>query len=182
MKQLFTIHAGEYLVGSHIEKNFKNPNIWLPSTDTGIDLLVTNQENKKSISIQVKYSKDFLLTHFNQKFQEKLTACGWWTLNKEKIVDSKADYWVFVLQKFNSNKPCFIIIPPQKLINLYKELGRSEKKIQSYIWVTQENYCWESRGLTKAQQLEMISGRGNYRNRSLSKYLNNWAILDKLKD
>ncbi len=40
MKPLFTIHAGEYLVGERIEKNFKEWNVWIPSKDTGIDLLV----------------------------------------------------------------------------------------------------------------------------------------------
>ena len=43
MKTLFTIHAGEYLVGSEIEKLFKNYRVWIPSKDTGIDLLVTDK-------------------------------------------------------------------------------------------------------------------------------------------
>ena len=42
MKSLFSIHAGEYLVGSHIEKSYPKWNVWIPSKDTGIDLLVTN--------------------------------------------------------------------------------------------------------------------------------------------
>ena len=49
MKPLFTIHAGEYLVGSYIEKHFKKYNVWIPSKDTGIDLLVTNSKNNKTI-------------------------------------------------------------------------------------------------------------------------------------
>ena len=59
MKPFFTIHAGEYLVGSHIESNFKKINIWVPSKDKGIDLLLTNSDNSKSVSVQVKFSKDF---------------------------------------------------------------------------------------------------------------------------
>jgi len=55
---MFTIHAGEYLIGSYIEENFKNYNVWVPSKDTGIDLLVTNSKNNKAVSLQVKYSKD----------------------------------------------------------------------------------------------------------------------------
>jgi len=58
MQQMFTIHAGEYLIGSYIEENFKNYNVWVPSKDTGIDLLVTNSKNNKAVSLQVKYSKD----------------------------------------------------------------------------------------------------------------------------
>jgi hypothetical protein len=37
MKTLFTIHAGEYLVGSHIEQHFRRVNVWIPSRDTGVD-------------------------------------------------------------------------------------------------------------------------------------------------
>ena len=51
MKPMFTVHAGEYLVGSYIEENFKNLNIWVPSRDSGIDLLITNKDNKKTVSI-----------------------------------------------------------------------------------------------------------------------------------
>ncbi len=41
MKPLFTIHAGEYLVASEIEKRIgKNVRIWLPVKDTGVDILV----------------------------------------------------------------------------------------------------------------------------------------------
>jgi len=60
MKPIFSIHAGEYLVGTHIEENYKNFNVWLPSKDTGVDLLVTDQANSKTASLQVKFSKDFL--------------------------------------------------------------------------------------------------------------------------
>ncbi len=42
MKPIFTIHAGEFLVGSYIEQNFKNWNLWVPSGDTGIDILVSH--------------------------------------------------------------------------------------------------------------------------------------------
>jgi hypothetical protein len=35
MKPIFTIHAGEYLVGSHIESKFKKLNVWLPTKARG---------------------------------------------------------------------------------------------------------------------------------------------------
>ena len=65
MKPLFTIHAGEYLVGSYIEKKYSNWHLWVPSKDTGIDLLVTNKNNSKTSSIQVKFSKDYV-PEFNE--------------------------------------------------------------------------------------------------------------------
>ena len=55
MKPIFTIHAGEYLVASYIEQKFKRFNVWIPSKDTGIDLLITDSNNKKTVSLQVKF-------------------------------------------------------------------------------------------------------------------------------
>ena len=42
MKPLFTIHAGEFLVASYIEQKFKDYLVWLPSRDSGVDLLLTD--------------------------------------------------------------------------------------------------------------------------------------------
>ena len=58
MQPLFTIHAGEYLVGSHIEQRLQDPNgdevnVWVSSKDTGIDLFVTDKTNKNTTSPSV---------------------------------------------------------------------------------------------------------------------------------
>lgn len=34
VKSLFTIHAGEFVAGEHIEGKFRNVNVWLPSVPT----------------------------------------------------------------------------------------------------------------------------------------------------
>jgi len=94
MKPLFTIHAGEYLVGALIEQRFKRLNVWIPLRDTGIDLLVSDRRNSRSVSLQVKFSKDFLVTHMGPAFQKQLRACGWWTINRDKLRASPADYWI----------------------------------------------------------------------------------------
>ncbi len=54
MRPLFTIHAGEFVVGDHIERKFRRVNLWVPSRDTGTDLLVTDSKNEKTVSLQVK--------------------------------------------------------------------------------------------------------------------------------
>lgn len=59
MRPIFTVHAGEFLVAEHIEKQFKSLNVWVPTKDTGVDLLLTNPEKRKAISIQVKMSQDY---------------------------------------------------------------------------------------------------------------------------
>ncbi|HEY4481722.1 MAG TPA: hypothetical protein VI489_02610 [Candidatus Brocadiaceae bacterium] len=84
MRPLFTINAGEYLVGSFIEKKFKHFNIWVPAKDKGVDLLVTNAKNNKAVSLQVKFSKDYLVTHMKD-------TCGWYQLDREKIRQSTSD-------------------------------------------------------------------------------------------
>ena len=182
MKSLFTIHAGEYLVGSHVESKFKDLNVWIPSKDTGIDLLLTNKNNTKSVSIQVKFSKDFLATSMDNIFKDGLKSCGWWTLNKKKIEESNADYWVFVLQSFNTKDFSFVILKPKMLLQIFESLKREGNTLQSYIWVTKKGKCWESRGLSRQNQILVANHSYKDANRDLTSYLNNWKpILDYLK-
>src|SRR5687767_6091432 len=79
MRPLFTVHAGEYLVGAHIEQAHPRWRVWMPTKDTGIDLLVTNSKNRRAVSLQVKFSKDFNPTNRGVLLQNKLRAAGWWT-------------------------------------------------------------------------------------------------------
>ena len=46
MRPLFTIHAGEYLVGERLEGNKRKPNVWVPTKDKGIDLPIVNEIKK----------------------------------------------------------------------------------------------------------------------------------------
>jgi len=50
MRPRCTVHAGECLVGECIEHNFPRWNVWVPSKDTGVDLLVTDARHRKAIS------------------------------------------------------------------------------------------------------------------------------------
>jgi hypothetical protein len=182
MKSLFTIHIGEYLVGSYIESRFKNINVWLPSKDTGIDLLLTNANNTKTTSIQVKFSKDFLSSDWDEIFQIGLKSCGWWTLNKKKIENSKADFWIFVQHGFNAKELQFVIIKPKELLQLFKNLKREGNTLQTYIWVTKKDKCWESRGLNGQDQVLVANNMYKNSDRDLTSYLNNWKpMLDSLK-
>ncbi|NWG86127.1 MAG: hypothetical protein HXY26_01205 [Hydrogenophilaceae bacterium] len=53
MRPLFTVHAGELLAGEYIERHFRNTNVWVPTKDTGTDLLVTDKKNQATVSLQV---------------------------------------------------------------------------------------------------------------------------------
>ncbi|MGE4157687.1 MAG: hypothetical protein AB7F75_01165 [Planctomycetota bacterium] len=180
MKPIFTVHAGEFVVADYIEKTFKRCNLWVPSRDTGIDLLVTNSKNNKAISLQVKFSRDFLTTHFSSLFQKSLRACGWWSINQDKLAKSKADYWVFVVVGFERRITEFIVIKPKDLLKRIKAIHGNGRTIQCYLNVTANGQCWESRGLKRKDQLALALGDNSDRKRDFSTFLNNWGPIQKL--
>jgi hypothetical protein len=181
MKPLFTVHAGEYLVGSRIEKQFPRLNIWLPSKDTGVDLLLTNAKTTRAVSLQVKFSKDFTPTHHTPFIQSRIMATGWWTHQEKKIRDSKANFWIFVLPSFTEHKSSFVVIQPKELLRRLRVIHRrSEKRIHSYFWVTKTGRCWETRGLNKADQELIAFDRFRDRNRDFTPFLDRWSVIGKL--
>jgi hypothetical protein len=181
MRPLFTVHGGEYLVGSYIENHYKHANVWVPSRDTGVDLLVSNSQSSSAISLQVKFSKDYLVTHMGAEFQKNLRACGWWTLDRKKLRLSPANLWVFVLVGYEKRSTDFVIIPPKRLLQFLNRVhGTRNEIIQSYIWVTEQNACWETRGLGRTDQLQVANGTYSNPRRSLKKYLNAWEPIERL--
>jgi hypothetical protein len=179
MKQLFTIHEGEYIVGSFLEN--RKLNVWVPSKDIGVDFLVSDKQNRKTVSLQVKYSKDWLITSLGE-FQDGLTACGWWTLNKKKIQQSKADFWVFVLYSFKKKHAQYLVINPKVLLRRFKRLKKTGNTLQVYFWFTEKGRAWETRGLKKADQKRIAVALYENSARDFSEYLENWQpVFRKLK-
>lgn len=133
MRPLFTVHAGEFLVADHVEREFKKARVWVPTKDTGVDPLVTDLDATRSVSLQVKFSRDYLVTHLPPEFQGKLRACGWWTFDPKKLADSPAKYWVLLLVGFNNKTRDFIVLPPAELARRLKALGGKGGRIQSYV-------------------------------------------------
>jgi len=182
MKPIFTIHAGEYLVASEIEQRFRDYFVWLPSKDTGIDLLVTNNDNTRTASLQVKFSKDFNATHVRDAFRPNIRGTGWWTLNRQKIVDSNADFWVFILYSFENRNQDYIIITPEELLSIFDNTNRFTDKIHCYITVTNNSTAFETRGLNENQMNSIFDNSFPVDNiRCLNNYLNNWTpMINKL--
>ena len=181
MKPLFTVHAGEFVAGDFIGRKFRYVDVWVPAKDRGIDLLVTDSRCKKAVSLQVKFSRDFLVTDLPAEFQKPLRACGWWTLNRRKIAESPADYWVFVLAGFARRTTDFIIIKPSKLLTRLDAIHGRKERFQSYLWVTETGQCWEARGLTRSNQRDVAYGTFSDRARNFKAFLNNWQPIEKLK-
>lgn len=181
MRPIFTIHVGEYLIGSYIEEKFNDFNVWVPAKDSGVDLLVTNEKNNRTVSLQVKFSKDFLGTHMEDSLQRGgLKSCGWWTLNRDKLEQSPSDYWIFVLYScFNQKTRQYVIIKPEELLKKLTKLHGNNKTIQSYFWVTQKNKCWETRGLKKEKQILIANHIYDNEDRDFTEYLNNWVQIER---
>ena len=114
MRPMFTIHAGEFLVGQYIESKFKDKNVWVPTKDTGIDLLVTNAVNTKAVTLQVKYSRDFLpIMKLELAVFRQLKSQTWFRIERDSLTKSTARYWVFVLLGFEKHSCDYLIIEPQ---------------------------------------------------------------------
>lgn len=184
MRPIFTVHAGEFLVGEHIEKNFPELNVWIPSKDTGIDLLVTNKkDSSKSVAIQVKMSRDYKPAHAIDDFSRKLLAGGWLTLAHDKIEKSPADYWVFILVSHERKMaPRYIIIPPSELLKKLVKIHGKSKSYHFYPWVLDTGVALQGRGLLKKEKAELAAGSYLLGDRDLSMYLEYWVPLEKIRN
>lgn len=183
MKPIFTIHAGEYLVASEIEKKFRDYNIWLPAKDTGIDLLITNNANTKVTSLQVKFSKDFSTTHLKEIFRRDIKSIGWWTLNREKLQKSKADFWIFILYSLEEKIRDFVIIKPLELLNIFNNTNRTGNLIHCYIMVTRQyNSAYETRGLNDNDIQQICNNLYKDQYRELTSYLGKWEQISQKLD
>ena len=180
MKPLFTVHAGEFLVGYYIEKEFRRVNVWVPTKDTGVDLLVSNLRDRKVVSLQVKFSRDFLATKMAPAFQKPLRACSFYNLNRQKIVASPADFWIFVVLGFARRSTDFVIIKPSELLKRLDAIHGKATRILSSFWVTEKDHCWEARDLRHDDQLLIAGGQFSNAERDFTVYLNNWQPIKDL--
>lgn len=186
MRPIFTIHAGEYLVADYIERTRgKQLNVWVPSKDTGIDLLVTNKANSSTASLQVKLSKDYKPELASNDYEKEIVATGWLTLDHQKIAQSTADLWVIILVSHERKiPPQHIVISPKELLERLVAVHGKSKKYHFYprIKKTKEGQmlAFEGRGLQKTEQQAIVQGTLKLGARDLTPFLENWKALDKL--
>jgi hypothetical protein len=182
MRPIFTVHAGEFLVGQYIESRFKGTNVWVPTKDRGFDLLITNGTHKKTLSLQVKFSRDFLPTmKLEPSALKELRSCTWFTLERKKVVTSAADLWVFVLLGFEKSTYDYVMIPPAELLQRLENLHGNTPRYQTYIWVTKKNRAWLTRAISKDDQLKIAENTFRHKVRELTRELNNWTLVEQLQ-
>lgn len=149
-------------------------NVWLPVRDTGIDLLVTNAHNSKSVSLQIKLSRDF-------RHPTQPEFAGWFKSPWKKLEGSRADLWILVIQPLRPKQTHYIIIEP-KVLQLRLEKIHKKRATHFDISVNSKKECFEVRGLPK-RDLILIEA-GEYKDpdpseRNFTEYLNAWRNLRK---
>lgn len=186
MRPLFTIHAGEFLVGEYLEKRFPGLNIWIPTKDTGVDLLATNPRTRQMCTLQVKLTRDYKAQDALDDFQRGLEAGGWLALRHEAIERSTADYWVIVLVSHERRRnPIYLVVPPTALLrSLEAERGKATS-YHFYPWVlrsgpAEKRVALNGRGMGQAQRAALAAGTLHPGARDLSAFLDAWGPLEAL--
>lgn len=178
MRPLFTIHAGEFLVGEYISRALKGKfDVWLPVQDTGVDLLLTPSVPRtkvRPLTLQVKFSRSF-----PAKIQQpEFLARGWFTLQPTKILKSRADVWIFVVLTMRHD-PHFILVP---LNELKRRIPRPIPRIwHMYLTIYRGSRAFDTRGL-RSQEILACPLRGvKDLRRDYTACLENWSLLTNLR-
>ena len=182
MRPLFTIHAGEFVFGEHIEKKFPDARLWIPAKDTGIDFLITDSSLKRTASIQVKMSKDYRPSIADAEFENSPIAGGWLIFTHEALKKSKADIWSIVLISHErQSKPVFINIPPAVLLKILVSIHGERKDYHLHPWVFnagKNKTCIEGRGLKSSDKKAIAKGKLPTGSRDMTQYLEDWDFLN----
>ena len=164
---LFTIHAGEFVFAEHVEKHFAKLKIWIPTKDTGVDFLLTNEYFQKSISVQVKMSRDYRPQIAQTDFERSLKVRGWFRFDHKSLAESKADLWslILIFHERKSN-PVFINISPKELLERLILIHGEKLTYDLYPWVAEvkksngtELFCIDGRGLNKQDKESFARGK-----------------------
>lgn len=175
MKPIFTVHEGEFLVGDHINRKLgRKYDVWVPTKDTGVDLLVTRKRRSgRAVGLQVKLSRSFSIP---EELARHLIATSWFTLEPKKIRNSQADLWVFVIMTLKHDQH-FVVIPKREL---QKRVPRNAgKKWSLYLWVYDNRTCYQVRELNKEQKFDTMHRGVRNRQHDFSKWLENWKLIDE---
>ncbi len=175
MKPLFTVYAGEFLVGDYINRRLgRRFDVWVPTKDTGVDLLVTRrQRGGTPVGLQVKFSRSFGI---REEMARHLIATSWFTLDPQKIRESRADLWVFVILTLK-HEAHFVVVP---ISELRKRTPRgSGKKWNVYLWVFDDGTCYQVRDLSNEERLTAMHEGVRDRRMDFTEWLERWDLLDR---
>lgn len=124
IKNFWSLEVGEAFIADLIrEKLGKKYQVFFPLNNQlkDFDLILVNTETKQFKTIQVKESREFLKYSYN----------GWFIINKDKVDNEVADFYIFVIYGTIEHKnkvvinPKVLIVPSEKL----KEKSQNKKPI-----------------------------------------------------
>ena len=149
LKNFYSLEPGEALVVSELRRaiprsNARDVEVFLPAKDVGVDIVLVNLVNKKSVSIQVKES---VLYPRSKRF--------WFTIDEKKINAGSriVDFYVFVLYDMIqrsgklSVQPRYVIVSEETFEGLLGRKKLSRGKYHFYFRL-QDGRVVEERDLT----------------------------------
>lgn len=174
MRPIFTVHAGEFLVGREIEQRLPHVTLWVPARDAGIDLLVTRGQS--FMSLQVKLSQNYPVDGWR--------AFSWFSLRGRELRESKADLWILAISGNDPRRPWHldwvVVIPPKELYKRLHAVHGRKERYHVYLCINEKGELWETRGLLKNQRDSLKKdsfGDSVDSKRNFTHFLNNWSIL-----
>ncbi|MGI3186274.1 hypothetical protein [Nioella aestuarii] len=182
MRPIFTIHAGEFVFGEAIEKLFPSADLWIPAKDRGIDFLITVPGQEKSVSVQVKMSRDYSNALAKTEFDKRQLAGGWFKFSHEKIANSPAEIWSLILiSRSRKTKPMFVNIRPDALLDKLETTHGVKDSYDLYPWILKmhsKTICVEGRGLKKDAREQIACGERIPESRDWTEHFEDWDIFN----
>jgi hypothetical protein len=180
MKPFYTIDAGEFLVGRMIEAEFPGVSLWFPAKDEGDDILLFNRQAGATCTVQVKVSRDYLMTHMDVLFHPLLECSAWFTPTRDKIANSSSDYWIMGLHSYGHHRLSLLILEPAELLRRYDLIHGPVKRLQSYFSLTKGDNVFETRGLSREQQQRIFKKEAAPNpERDFTSFLNDWSGIKR---
>lgn len=178
IKNIWSLNVDETLVADKLKYNLdkKDYEVFFPlnSQLKDIDLIIFNLKTKKSKTIQVKGSRTYAPNKSEtEKYGEGSAA--WFSLTEKSIYhpENKVDFYIFVLHNFVDGELKkkieldYLIIPSEDFKKLVsKKIKRKGDNYHFFIWIDSNG----KRSFDFNDRKEIFY---------LSKYLNNWEILNR---
>ena len=168
--------ASQYLVGTHLELVFRGCRVWVPSKDSGIDLLLTNASCSRTVPLQVKYSRDYVDSSPADLAFAGITRSSFISVQRRKLKTSPARYWIIVLHSFVSKSPRFLIVTPRELLKRIEAHHGHQDTYRLYFCVIGETKCWELRCPVAEKRKALASG-SIAPSRDFSGFLDDWSRI-----
>src|SRR3970040_1586110 len=114
LRNLWALEPDECTVAEELGKEIQNCQVYFPTHDTGVDLIVVR--GKKHVAIQVKGSRYY--PGRRKGILGKESSHSWHQIKAKKLAESNSDFYIFVTWKTKDNEygtkefePKFVIVP-----------------------------------------------------------------------